>query len=390
VRILKVTQSYHPFLERGGPAVKVRALALGLAARGHQVTVVTADLSRGQPRELGEKTRWGRRSLEQGVETIYLPTAYTFRALTVNPALFRFCRERLGEFDVAHIYGLYDVIGPTVAWQCRRRRIPYFVEPMGMYRPIDRAFFLKGLWRVIFGKRMIGNAWRMIATSELEGSDLREGGISAERVLLRYNPVDVADYQTLPPRGGFRQKWNISAGEPVILFLSRLIPRKGADLLIEAFAEALPQEGTLVIAGPEGVAGYLERLRAVAERCGVSGRVQFTGGLYGEEKKAALADADIFALPSSYENFANVVAEAVASGVPVVVTPHCGIHSLVDQRAGLVVERSREALVGALRELMTQPELRERLRAGCRAVAEELSPEKTVARLESFYADRAG
>jgi glycosyltransferase involved in cell wall biosynthesis len=389
MRILKVTQSYSPFLDRGGPAVKVRALALGLAARGHSVTVLTADLGRGRQGGLGEKCRWGWRSLEGDVETIYLPTAFTFRALTVNPRLLSFCRERLPEFDVVHIYGLYDVIGPAVAWLSARRRLPYLIEPMGMFRPIDRAFFLKGLWRRLLGNRMVAGASRMIVTSELEREELVQGGISPARVRLRYNPVDLAEYRDLPARGAFRARWQISPGEPLVLFLSRLIPRKGADLLINAFAEALPNEGTLVIAGPEGVPGYLDHLRTVAEERGVTPRVRLTGSLYGDEKKAALADADIFALPSSYENFANAVAEAVACGVPVVVTPRCGVHSLVDGRAGLVVARERKAVAEALRMLVEDRALREHLRAGCPAVAEELSIEKTVVALERIYAERA-
>jgi len=390
MRILKVTQSYSPFLERGGPTVKVRALARGLAARGHSVTVLTADLGRGRRTDLGERTEWGWRSIEENVETVYLPTAFSFRALTVNPRLLAFCRARLSEFDLVHIYGLYDLICPATAWLAARRSIPYLIEPMGMYRPIDRGFFLKALWRRLLGNRMIAGARRMIVTSELEREDLVEGGIPGDRVRIRYNPVDLADYQSLPARGTFRSRWQISSGEPLVLFLSRLIPRKGADLLIEAFTEAFPQRGTLAIAGPEGQPGYFDRLRNVAERCGVASRVRFTGALFGEEKKAALADADIFALPSSYENFANAVAEAVASDVPVVVTDRCGIHSLVDSRAGLVVPREKGAVAGALRRLMEDADLRNRLRAGCRAVAEELSPEKTVAALESIYAEQSG
>ena len=388
MRILKVTQSYSPFLERGGPAVKVRALARGLAACGHSVTVLTADLGRGRRADLGERTEWGWRSIEENVETIYLPTTFTFRALTVNPRLFAFCRSRLADFDLVHIYGLYDLIGPATAWLAARRSIPYLIEPMGMYRPIDRAFFLKALWRRMFGNRMIAGARRMIVTSELEREDLVEGGVPGERVRIRYNPVDLADYQMLPARGTFRNRWQIASGEPLVLFLSRLIPRKGADLLIEAFTEAFPERGTLAIAGPEGEPGYLDHLRNVAERCGVASRVRFTGALFGEEKKAALADADIFALPSSYENFANAVAEAVASGVPVVVTDRCGIHSLVDRRAGLVVPREKRAVAGALRRLIEDEDLRNQLRAGCRAVAEELSPEKAVAALEGIYAEQ--
>lgn len=388
MRILMVTQSYSPFLDRGGQAVTVRALARGLAARGHDVTVLTADLDRGERDDLGERTEWGWGSVEDNVETVYLRTAFTFRALTVNPTLAAFCHARLAGFDVVHIHGLYDLIGPTVARFSSAAHVPYWIEPMGMFRPIDRAFFLKGVWRRIFGNRMFRDAWRFIATSELEQRELIEGGIPAQRVLLRYNPVDLDEYKKLPARGTFRKRWQVPEDQPMVLFLGRLIPRKGADLLIEAFADAMPATGTLVIAGPEGVPGYLDRLRAVAQRNGVADRVRFTGGLYGEAQRAVLADADIFALPSSYENFANAAAEAMASGVPVVVTEGCGIHSLVDGRAGLVVERDRRALTEALRQLVSNRALADRFRTGCRAVAEELSLEKTVARQESIYAGR--
>ncbi|HEV2387551.1 MAG TPA: glycosyltransferase [Candidatus Acidoferrales bacterium] len=383
-----VTQSYYPFLDRGGQAVTVRALAQGLAGRGHRVTVLTADLSGGKRGDLGERTEWGWDSREQNVETVYLRTALTFHALTVNPALGAFCRERLAGFDVVHLYGLYDLMGPKVSRLSQGAQIPYLLEPMGMFRPIDRAFFLKWLWRKIYGNRLLQDAWRIIATSELEKGELIQGGIAAERVLLRYNPVDRAEYARLPARGTFRRQWKISGSEPLVLFLGRLIPRKGADLLIQAFADAMPGGGTLVIVGPEGNPGYVDQLRAVARQSGVADRVRFTGGLYGEAQKAVLADADIFALPSSYENFANAVAEAVASGVPVVVTDRCGIHSLVDGRAGLVVRRDRQALAQALGELWSNRALMASLRAGCRAVAEELSVERIVAQQEAFYASR--
>ncbi len=387
MRILKITQSYFPFLDRGGPAVKVRALARGLGGHGHRVTVLTANLGEGQQAALGERSRWGWRSEEGNVETVYLRTEFRFRALTINPALVSFCRERLGQFDVAHVYGLYDAIGPGAAWLSRRRGIPYVVEPMGMYRPIDRAFFLKGVWHGILGRRMIAGACGMIATSELERQELVAGGIPAGKVHLRFNPVELAEFQLLPPRNTFRDRWRIPRDEPLVLFLSRLIPRKGADLLIEAFAEALPAKGLLAIVGPEGARGYQEHLRAVAEACGVSGRVRFTGALYGEEKKAALADADVFALPSSYENFANAAAEAVASGVPALVTDHCGIHSLLEGRAGLVVKREKGEIARALGTLIENDELRERLRAGCRGLAEELSVERSVESLEAIYGE---
>ena len=111
MRILNVTQTYAPFLEFGGPPVKVRALSEAMARRDHQVTVLTADwgLERRFPGgvEPSGTTRspFGWRRDENGVQAIYLPTWLHYRALSWNPALKRFTRARLLNFDVVHIFG---------------------------------------------------------------------------------------------------------------------------------------------------------------------------------------------------------------------------------------------------------------------------------------------
>ena len=95
MRILKVTQSYYPFLERGGPAVKVRSLALGMSAAGHDVTVLTADLGfTSATRELAHPVadRWGLRTVEEGVEAVFLRSSARYRALTWNSQISAFCR----------------------------------------------------------------------------------------------------------------------------------------------------------------------------------------------------------------------------------------------------------------------------------------------------------
>jgi hypothetical protein len=123
MRILSVTETYAPFLEFGGPPVKVRALAQGLAGRGHQVTVLTADwgvearMSAADAAN-AERGPFGWTRAENGVTAIYLPTWLKYRSVTWNPAVKRFCRTGLQEFDIAHIYGLYDSLGPAVAAAC--------------------------------------------------------------------------------------------------------------------------------------------------------------------------------------------------------------------------------------------------------------------------------
>jgi len=115
MRILNVTQTYAPFYEFGGPPVKVQALSEGLARRGHRVTVLTADwgleerlqdLPAEKGRSEASESPFGKRREENGVEAIYLPTWLRYRATSWNPAVRSFCRARLQDFDVVHIYGL--------------------------------------------------------------------------------------------------------------------------------------------------------------------------------------------------------------------------------------------------------------------------------------------
>ncbi len=388
MRVLKTVQSYYPFQDRGGPVFKVRALARSLAQRGHRVSVLTADLglrSHTWDNLHIEHCPWGWRAEEDGVEAIYLPTLGHYRALTLNPGLMKFCGAALSRYDLVHFYGLYDLLGPAVSYFCRRHSVPYVIEPMGMYRPIDRSFRLKRLWHGTLGKSYVQHAARIIATSEMERQDLLEQGVADEKIVIRYNGVEIDRTGANTKRGAFRSKWAIPRNDPLILFLSRIIPRKGADLLIEAFAKVCPQGGTLVIAGPEGEAGYVSYLKKCAEENGVANRVVFTGPVYDAEKAAMYADSDIFVLASRYENFANVVAEAVACDIPVVVSNKCGIYSLIEGRAGIVVPVEIEPLVAALGQLLADKALYARFKVGCRQVAEELTWGTLSGQMENYY-----
>jgi len=390
MRVLKAVQSYFPFQDRGGPVFKVRALARGLALRGHGVTVLTADLGFTRPNGFGlaiEPCKWGWRAEEDGVEAIYLSTLSHYRALTLNPRVVGFCGAPLRRFDLVHFYGLYDLLGPAVSYFCRRQGIPYVIEPMGMYRPIDRSFRLKRLWHRSLGGTFWGHASKIVATSEMEEQELLDDGVPREKLVMRFNGIEVGTGAPRPARGSFRAKWGISENEPLLVFLGRLIPRKGADILIAAFAEACVNLGKLVIAGPEGESEYRAQLEKCAREAGIEGRVVFTGPVYDQEKEALLADADIFVLPSRYENFANAAAEAMACGVPVIVTENCGIRSLVDGRAGLVIKPEKRSLVEAIRRLIDDKGLYERFVAGCHAVAEELSWTRLTEQMEGHYAE---
>lgn len=389
MRILKVVQSYFPFQDQGGPVFKVRALAHGLAQRGHDITVLTADLGLSNPaysRVPFKRCEWGYSVEEDGVKAVYLRAIAHYRALTVNPSVIGFCRKSLRHFDVVHFYGLYDLLGPSVSYLCRRYGVPYVIEPMGMFRPIDRSLQLKRMWHHSLGHAFWKHAAQIITTSELEHEELLADGVPSEKLVIRYNGIDLKVASSLPLRGKFRSKWGIQAEEPVILFLGRIIPRKGADILIEAFARACPGSGRLVIAGPEGEPGYLQELTRKAATAGIPSRVVFTGPLYDDAKAEVLADSDIFVLASRYENFANSAADAVACGIPVIITANCGISSLVEGRAGLVIARSSETLAAAIARLISDRTLYRELQEGCRFVTAQLGWDHLSAQMEGYYA----
>lgn len=391
MRILKVTQSYYPFLEKGGPAVKVRAIALGLAEMGHSVSVLTNDSGFCPSMVPGAATKkggWGWCMEERGVKCIFVPSVLRYRSLSLNPRVLSFCRQTLTAYSIVHIYGLYDLLGPAVASFCRRNQIPYVVEPMGMFRPIVRSIGLKKVYHRTVGKKFLSGAYRLIATSELEQQELVAGGVARERILVRRNGVEAPT--TLPARNSFRRKWQIPSESKLVLYLGRLEPKKRPDLLLNAFAEwhknsSFAGKTVLAICGPGEDRSYQAHLKSIARKLGLDDSVLFPGPLYHEQKWSAYRDADVFVLPSQNENFGNSAAESIACGTPVIVTDQCGIAPFVAGKTGLVVVHSREAIAAALKTVLEDEGEARRFREACPAVLKDLSWSEPVSAMDRLY-----
>jgi glycosyltransferase involved in cell wall biosynthesis len=391
LRVLKVTQSYYPFLERGGSASTVHALAQGLARRGHDVTLLTSDLGISTRPLLAPgfyKIPDGWRYDQDGVETLYLSSRGSYRSLTWNPGTSAFCANRLKSFDIVHIYGTYDLLGPVVARACRRAGVRYVFEPMGMFRPIVSNVTPKRVYRLLLGESLARGAGHVIATSPQEQKELIEEGIAAEKITIRRNGVEFPILSRAP--GAFRLQWKIPPDAFLVLFLGRIVPKKSPELLLEAFAQwrrssAAALSSILVFTGPSEGASYIGKLKGEVNRQGLNESVVFTGPLYDDAKWSALADADVFVLPSQNENFGNAAAEAIACGTAVVITEQCGIAPLVEGRAGLIIPHQCEALVRALNQL-SDPGLRTCMKLGCKEVARGLDWEEPLAETEALYA----
>ena len=392
MRILNVTQTYSPFLEFGGPPVKVRALSEALARRGHEVTVLTADWGlkgrlpvkdvNGTPRP----TTFGWQSEKNGVRAVYLPTWLRYRAVSWNPSVRKFCRKELRNFDVVHIFGLYDLLGPRVAAACRMVAIPYVVEPIGMFVPIVRNFQLKQIYHRMLGDAMLTGSSSVIATSEQEAEEIASARVPQGKIVLRRNGVEVP--AILPERGTFRAAQGINGDTKLILFLGRLSEKKSPALLLRAFAmlskSLKDTKLVLVYAGPDE-AGMKNRLSEESRELSIEPMVRFCGPLFDEEKWAAYRDADIFVLPSQNENFGNTAGEAAGAGTPVVITDRCGIAPLLADVAGLVVSHDVAAIAKGMERVLSEPGLHARLAAGCLKAALALDWGTPAREMEALY-----
>jgi glycosyltransferase involved in cell wall biosynthesis len=372
MRLLFVTPYYFPELQFGGPPKRIHAMSKALVARGHQLRVVTFH---------SERPMSGGEAEYDGVAVRYLP--WLGKALRQIPLGLSALKVEIERAEIIHCYGLYNLLCPAAARLARRHASPYLLEPMGMYVPRVAGVGRKRIYHALFTNRMARGAAAIVATSPLERDELRTLG-DGVRIVVRRNGIDLNDFANLPSRSTMRDRWQVAGNDRVILYLGRINEKKNLEDLILAFREASIEKTLLVIAGPCSEPWYLDRLRRLIETNSGHSRILLEGPFYNEEHLAALSAADLFVLPSINENFGNAAAEAVAAGVPVLITNTCGVAPLIDGRAGLSIPLGVAALVNGL-ATMLDPENCAQLTAKREEVKRELAWDEPIAQTEALY-----
>lgn len=373
MRILQVTPVYYPELQFGGPPQKIHALSRGLAARGHHVQVVT--LAHGQ-RSARHQT------VVEGIPVQYLP--WVGRKAWQAPVNWHPLIEAVRWAEIVHGYGLYNLLCPLAAWQAQRYSKPFVLEPQGMAVARAGNLPIKRLYHRSFTAYLLCCAAAVIATSPAEAAEL--GAMTpADRLIVRRNGIDLDDFRCLPQEDSFRSRYGIAGAAPLALFVGRISPIKNLEMLLRAFAQARIPGARLALVGPMLEPDYAAHLRAVCSELALGDAVVFTGPLYGADKLAALAAADLFVLPSLFESFGNAAAEAVAAGLPVLLTDTCGIAQQIHGRAGMSVPVDQTALALALRALLTDASQRARVTRHRNDVLAELSWREPLDQMERVY-----
>jgi glycosyltransferase involved in cell wall biosynthesis len=369
---LKILHVIGSVAERfGGPSQAVFGMARSIQELGHQATIYTTNID-------GRDRLWqlhpqvteapvDRPVLRDGVEVWHFKANYPGR-WAFSTSLARALHEQVADFDIVHVHSLYLFSTLAAGFSARRKAIPYVVRPHGSLDPFlwHRGRLKKWPYEVLIERRNLNRAAAIHYTSQDEMELAAPLRIRARPVVVPLG-IDSTAYDPLPPRGSFRSQFPEIGDAPMVLFLGRLTLKKGLDLLVDAFGQLAErfQDLRVVIAGPDDE-GMGRAVRGWLDAKGLLGRTTFTGMLIGEAKRAALADADVWVLPSYDENFGFAVLEALASGLPVVTTDRVGIWREIQQaEAGLIVPCDVHALSAAIARFLEDPALREEV--GCRA-----------------------
>lgn len=380
MKILMIIPVFYPAFDYGGPIPVALNFAQHLIARGHEVTVWTTNLMSSKGAKLSSRTEV--RNV-YGIRTVYLNSVVRYRWTGIAPDLLRYARREFKDFDVIHIYGFREYLTFVAAMWARRIRKPYVLQTLGTIPRITRSRVKKFLFDTLFGHSVLRGATALIAKTPIDREPYLLAGIPSEKIELIPNGISTPPELEELEGGEFRREYDIEEEETLFLFVGRIHPVKGVDLLARAFSK-LGEGARLAIVGPDE--GYRREIERFVSKAGLRKQVIFTGPLYGPKKWAAYQDADVYILPSIHENFGMTVLEAMICDTPVIVTEGCGIAPQVKDRAGLTVPYDEKILAQAMRTLLINTQLRTELSRGARLlIREEFSWEPVVGDLETLY-----
>ncbi len=354
----------------GGPATAIVPMCRALMQQG--IDVLLLSTTAGLPAEFshGEVLEY------KGVPAIFFQ-AQLGESFKYSRPLSSWLRSNIHEFGLAHIHAVFNHSSVAAAHVCEKSGVPYVIRPLGTLDPwsMTQKSLRKRLFWQISGKGIMDNAAAVHYTSEAEKLSTESSlGLNHGRVI----PLGV---EAAPGNSNGKL-----ASDPYVLVLSRLHPKKGLDLLIDAFLSLVQRqqfaEWRLVIAG-DGPADYVSMLK---EKARASSKITFTGWLEGDEKNAVLNEASLLVLPSRQENFGLCVMEALAQSVPVLVSPNVNLaDEIAAANAGWIAPIGKPALIEMLAEaLADREELTRRGRAG-RQLSQKYSWENSARELVDLY-----
>ncbi len=295
--------------------------------------------------------------------------------------LWDFLKKHIHEYDVVHCHGIWHF--GSVAPFLFKNNIPKAITIHGLldHWALHHGYWKKKIFSVLFQKRFLKKANLIQINNHDELNDLRQYlGFQHPNVAIIPNGMQLDELANLPPKGTFREKFGLPTDKKIVLFMGRLNIKKGLDLLLPAFQKYAQQydDTILVLAGPDD--GYQALTERFISDHHLTHKMIMVGMLTGELKKAALADADIFALTSYSEGFSIAALEAMTAGVPALVSNRIGFDGTVAQyQAAHEIPLTVEGVLGGLVQMLQNPSYCDKLKKNAKKMVWELYDIEIVA-----------
>lgn len=355
LKILQIVPSIS--LVYGGPSQMVLGLSSALAAQGMEVTVLTTD-SNGDSGQPPLDVPLNTPVEQDGYQIRYFHCS-PFRRYKFSIELLRWLLANSAKFDLAHIHALFSPISTAAATVSRYKNLPYILRPLGTLDPADlrKKKQLKKLYAALWERHNLAGAAAIHFTSNQEAKVSERFGTQTKDLVI---PLGVLPPLARKEPEKVRAEFLIPDDRVLVLFMSRIDPKKGLDLLIPALEKLLKEHNNFhfVLAGtnPQDP-NYEKQIQQQIEDSTLASRTTITGFVTGEIKAALLQEADLFILPSYYENFGIAVAEAMVAGTPVVISDQVHIwQDVKDAEAGWVCACDLDALATTLSEALRDTE----------------------------------
>ncbi|PSB53760.1 glycosyl transferase group 1, partial [filamentous cyanobacterium Phorm 6] len=386
MRIIQIIPSIS--LVYGGPSQKVLGLSAALAAKNIDVTIITTN-SNGDIGQPPLDVPLNQPIKQNGYQIIYFRCS-PFRRYKFSLSLLQWLNENARQFDIAHIHALFSPVTTLAATIARGHHLPYIIRPCGMLDPADlqKKKQLKQIYGKLLERPNLAGAAAIHFTSKQEAKiSERFGlgdtgkmpvpkdlviplGVTADCDRHFISQVDATNIErtevlttNLSVANFYPQRLRESQ-VPIILFMSRIEPKKGLNLLIPALESILEAgiEFCFILAGsnPQD-ADYETQIKVQIQNSILARYTTITGFVSGDLKSELLRNADLFVLPSYYENFGIAVAEAMAAGVPVAISDRIHIAEDIRQaEAGWVGPLEVDAIANSIKSALLNPEERQR------------------------------
>jgi glycosyltransferase involved in cell wall biosynthesis len=286
----------------------------------------------------------------------FSPEINSIREFAFSSQLTSWLWQNAANYDLLHIHAIFSYTSTVAMAIARFQGIPYIVRPLGQLCEwsLQQSARKKEIYLKLIERANLNHAQALHLTSRQEEEEVAHLGLSVPSFVLPHG-ISIPEPLT-DARDRLRQYLNLPADEPVILFLSRLHPKKGLDYLIRALSKLTHHRFTFVLAG-SGAKEYEAEIESLLVKTGIRDRTSLTGFLTGEIKNLFMQGSDLFVLTSHSENFGVAVLEALAVGVPVLVTPGVALANVVQEnQLGYIAQLDVLAIAEAVDNYLSNPQ----------------------------------